>query len=183
MAEEKFLAFKGLKQYDPGMGWAQVHNFGGSPSCSSQRHAVEQEEEASNEAFDEPSQAPQSYSEINQQAAQTIAKASSEVLHDPLLGELFEQLNRPAQDELAQNWKVIAGSVSLLSQRMNQQRELRKRLSTIDVELDALRQTILKDLQEIQRSADQQLSMARLRAEVSSLAQARLASRLRQSPP
>jgi hypothetical protein len=107
-----------------------------------------------------------------------------EVLHDPLLGELFEQLNRPAKDEnVIANWKVIAGSVSLLSQRMNQQRELRKRLSTIDVELDALRQTILKDLQEIQRAADQQLSMARLRAEVSSLAQARLASRLRHSPP
>ena len=123
MSEEKFLAFKGLKQYDPGMGWAQVHNF---------NHTQSEE-------------AAQTYSDINQQAAQTIAKASSEVLHDPLLGELFEQLNRPAQDELAQNWKVIAGSVSLLSQRMNQQRELRKRLSTIDVELDALRQTILKD--------------------------------------
>ena len=152
MAEEKFLAFKGLKQYDPGMGWAQVHQFG----------------EASIEKQEAPVIPPQ---------------ASSEVLHDPLLGELFEQLNRPAQDDLAQNWKVIAGSVSLLSERMNQQRELRKRLSTIDVELDALRNTILKDLQEIQRSADQQLSMARLRAEVSSLAQARLASRLRNSPP
>lgn len=151
MAEEKFLAFKGLKQYDPGKGWAQVHQFG--------------------EAF------------IEKEETSAIPLASSEVLHDPLLGELFEQLNRPAQDDLAQNWKVIAGSVSLLSQRMNQQRELRKRLSTIDVELDALRNTILKDLQEIQRSADQQLSMARLRAEVSSLAQARLASRLRNSPP
>ena len=163
MSEEKFLAFKGLKQYDPGMGWAQVHNFNNSQSSSASR------------------QSP--IEDTDEQAAQTIAKASSEVLHDPLLGELFEQLNRPAQDELAQNWKVIAGSVSLLSQRMNQQRELRKRLSTIDVELDTLRQTILKDLQEIQRSADQQLSMARLRAEVSSLAQARLASRLRHSPP
>jgi hypothetical protein len=151
MAEEKFLAFKGLKQYDPGMGWAQVHKFDNT--------SIEKEE------------------------TPAIPQASSEVLHDPLLGELFEQLNRPAQDDLAQNWKVIAGSVSLLSQRMNQQRELRKRLSTIDVELDALRNTILKDLQEIQRSADQQLSMARLRAEVSSLAQARLASRLRNSPP
>jgi hypothetical protein len=151
MAEEKFLAFKGLKQYDPGMGWAQVHQFGDASTETEETPATPQE--------------------------------ASEVLHDPLLGELFEQLNRPAQDDLAQNWKVIAGSVSLLSQRMNQQRELRKRLSTIDVELDALRNTILKDLQEIQRSADQQLSMARLRAEVSSLAQARLASRLRNSPP
>ena len=155
MSEEKFLAFKGLKQYDPGMGWAQVHQFGEAPIDRIDRQDI-------------PNLTPQ---------------ASSEVLHDPLLGELFEQLNRPAQDELAQNWKVIAGSVSLLSQRMTQQRELRKRLSTIDVELDALRNTILKDLQEIQRSADQQLSMARLRAEVSSLAQARLASRLRNSPP
>jgi hypothetical protein len=152
MAEEKFLAFKGLKQYDPGMGWAQVHNF--------DDHA--------------PTNPPQ---------PAPVEQAAGEVLQDPLLSELFEQLNRPAQDDLAQNWKVIAGSVSLLSQRMNQQRELRKRLSTIDVELDALRNTILKDLQEIQRSADQQLSLARLRAEVSSLAQARLASRLRNSPP
>jgi hypothetical protein len=181
MSEEKFLAFKGLKQYDPGMGWAQVHNFNNSQSSSTSRQT--EAEDASEPAYEEEHYAAQTYSEINQQAAQTIAKASSEVLHDPLLGELFEQLNRPAQDELAQNWKVIAGSVSLLSQRMNQQRELRKRLSTIDVELDTLRQSILKDLQEIQRSADQQLSMARLRAEVSSLAQARLASRLRHSPP
>ena len=76
MSEEKFLAFKGLKQYDPGMGWAQVHNFNNTQS---------------------------------EEVTQTNAEASSEVLHDPLLGELFEQLNRPAQDELAQNWKVIAG--------------------------------------------------------------------------
>jgi hypothetical protein len=181
MAEEKFLAFKGLKQYDPGMGWAQVHNFADDPSMPMQPETPA--EPTADNAFGEQRYQAQTYSEINQQAADTIAKASNEVLHDPLLGELFEQLNRPAQDELSQNWKVIAGSVSLLSQRMNQQRELRKRLSTIDVELDALRQTILKDLQEIQRAADQQLSMARLRAEVSSLAQARLASRLRHSPP
>jgi len=45
--------------------------------------------------------------------------------------------------------------------------------------LDKLRNTILQDLQEIQRASDQQLSMARLRAEVSSLAQARLSSKLR----
>ncbi len=182
MAEEKFLAFKGLKQYDPGMGWAQVHNFAHGPSMPMQ-DATPADHTADAGLDEQQGYAGQTYSEINQQAAATIAKASSEVLHDPLLGELFEQLNRPAQDELSQNWKVIAGSVSLLSQRMNQQRELRKRLSTIDVELDALRQTILKDLQEIQRAADQQLSMARLRAEVSSLAQARLASRLRHSPP
>jgi len=35
MAEEKFLAFKGLKQYDPSMGWAAVHNFAEPPAPSS----------------------------------------------------------------------------------------------------------------------------------------------------
>jgi SOS response regulatory protein OraA/RecX len=95
---------------------------------------------------------------------------------------LFEQLNQPPQDELAHNWKIIATSVNVLSQRMSQQRELRRRLSSIDEELDKLRNTILQDLQEIQRASDQQLSMARLRAEVSSLAQARLSSKLRNTP-
>ncbi len=150
MAEEKFLAFKGLKQYDPGMGWASVHNF------SEQQLPIDPPAEAA------PSQPEQ-------------------VLQDPLLGELFEQLHQPPQDELAHNWKVIATSVSILSQRMNQQRELRQRLLSIDQELDKLRTTILQDLQEIQRASDQQLSMARLRAEVSSLAQARLSSKLRHS--
>jgi len=42
-----------------------------------------------------------------------------------------------------------------------------------------LRHTILHDLQDIQQAADQQLSMARLRAEVSALAQARLAFHLK----
>ena len=150
MAEEKFLAFKGLKQYDPGMGWASVHNF-----------TETQPTEAAREEALEP---------------------VGQVLQDPLLGELFEQLHQPPQDELAHNWKIIAASVNVLSQRMSQQRELRRRLSSIDEELDNLRSTILQDLQEIQRASDQQLSMARLRAEVSSLAQARLSSKLRDAP-
>jgi hypothetical protein len=56
---------------------------------------------------------------------------------------------------------------------------LREQLTKIDQELDLLRQNILHDLKEIQRASDSQLSMARLRAEVSSLAQTRLSSRLR----
>ncbi|MFM7800586.1 MAG: hypothetical protein ACKO69_00315, partial [Limnohabitans sp.] len=107
--------------------------------------------------------------------------STAEVLHDPLLGELFEQLNQPPKDELAQSWKLIAQSVNLLSQRMAQQRELREHMNRIEHELDLLRQNILHDLKEIQRASDSQLSMARLRAEVSSLAQARLSSRLRQT--
>ena len=176
MSEEKFLAFKGLKQYDPGMGWASVHNF-------SEQSAAEMQT-MSERHFDEQHSLQQA------QSLQAVANAArvdalpqpEEVLQDPLLGELFEQLHQPPQDELAHNWKIIATSVNVLSQRMSQQRDLRRRLSSIDEELDKLRNTILLDLQEIQRASDQQLSMARLRAEVSSLAQARLSSKLRNTP-
>ena len=175
MAEEKFLAFKGLKQYDPGMGWASVHNF--TETQSTDMHHMSQH------AFDEEQSKQQTHNlqALAEAARDDAPSAPEQVLQDPLLGELFEQLHQPPQDELAHNWKVIATSVNILSQRMNQQRELRKRLSSIDQELDKLRSTILQDLQEIQRASDQQLSMARLRAEVSSLAQARLSSKLRNS--
>ena len=176
MSEEKFLAFKGLKQYDPGMGWASVHNF-------TEPHRAPAEQ-MSQHHFDEVQSMQQEHSlQAVADAAREDAPLNSEqVLQDPLLGELFEQLHQPPHDELAHNWKIIATSVNILSQRMNQQRELRRRLSSIDQELDKLRNTILHDLQEIQRASDQQLSMARLRAEVSSLAQARLSSKLRDAP-
>lgn len=176
MSEEKFLAFKGLKQYDPGMGWASVHNF------TEPHHAPV--EQMSQHHFDEMQsmQQEQSLKAVADAAREEAPLQSDQLLQDPLLGELFEQLHQPPQDELAHNWKIIATSVNILSQRMSQQRELRRRLSSIDQELDKLRNTILHDLQEIQRASDQQLSMARLRAEVSSLAQARLSSKLRSAP-
>ena len=175
MSSEKFLHFKGLKQYDPGMGWASVHNLNEPPSlpdadCAPQ--ALDSNEAAENRELQEALEA----------ARKQAGHSSAEVLHDPLLGELFDQLNQPPKDELAQQWKLIAHSVNLLSQRMAQQRELRQHLIELEEELTHLRQTILHDLKEIQRASDHQLSMARLRAEVSSLAQARLSSRLRNTP-
>ena len=173
MSEEKFLAFKGLKQYDPGMGWAAVHNFS-EPHLhlSGQSEAEAIRIPKNNSANDELETALET-------ARHDAGHSSAEVLHDPLLGELFEQLHQPPKDELAQSWKLIAQSVNLLSQRMAQQRELRQHLAKIEQELVDLRQNILHDLKEIQSASDSQLSMARLRAEVSSLAQARLSSRLR----
>lgn len=176
MSEEKFLAFKGLKQYDPGMGWAAVHNFS-DPQINVNLHA-------DNETIRIP-KSNVSHDELDtalETARQEAGHSSAEVLHDPLLGELFEQLHQPPKDELAQSWKLIAQSVNLLSQRMAQQRELRQHLAKIEQELVDLRQNILHDLKEIQSASDSQLSMARLRAEVSSLAQARLSSRLRNTP-
>ena len=173
MSEEKFLAFKGLKQYDPGMGWASVHNFS-EPHIhlSGQSEAETIRIPKNNSANDELETALET-------ARHDAGHNSAEVLHDPLLGELFEQLHQPPKDELAQSWKLIAQSVNLLSQRMAQQRELRQHLAKIEQELVDLRHNILHDLKEIQSASDSQLSMARLRAEVSSLAQARLSSRLR----
>jgi len=175
MAQEKFLAFKGLKQYDPGMGWASVHNFAEPPDTSQGRAPttpVHTEDPVSSES---------GLQAALDSARMEAAHSAAEVLHDPLLGELFEQLHQPPKDELAQSWKLIAQSVNLLSQRMAQQRELREHMNKLEQELDLLRQNILHDLKEIQRASDSQLSMARLRAEVSSLAQARLSSRLRQT--
>ena len=172
MAEEKFLAFKGLKQYDPSMGWAAVHNFAEPPAPSTAPEAQANEDHFAAESSVEQSDlSPLSNASPGHQAAQA--------LQDPLLGELFDQLHQPPQDELAQSWKLIAHSVNLLSQRMAQQRALREQMTQLDQELDLLRQNILHDLKEIQRASDSQLSMARLRAEVSSLAQTRLSSRLR----
>jgi hypothetical protein len=175
MSQEKFLAFKGLKQYDPGMGWASVHNFAESQDTRKDDVSpvkVHQEDHLSDES---------GLQAALDNARLEAAHNAAEVLHDPLLGELFEQLHQPPKDELAQSWKLIAQSVNLLSQRMAQQRELREHMTKIEQELDLLRQNILHDLKEIQRASDSQLSMARLRAEVSSLAQARLSSRLRQT--
>jgi hypothetical protein len=173
MSEEKFLAFKGLKQYDPGMGWAAVHNFS-EPHMNISLNKEAENMNASRDAHnDDPLQS------ALESARQSAGQSSAEVLHDPLLSELFEQLHQPPKDELAQSWKLIAQSVNLLSQRMAQQRELKQHLEKIEQELVDLRQNILHDLKEIQSASDSQLSMARLRAEVSSLAQARLSSRLR----
>jgi len=160
MSEENFLAFKGLKQYDPGMGWASVHNF-------TEQHASDMQT-MSQPPFDE---------QQSQQHAQSL-----QALADAVREDAQTKPEEVLQDPLPHNWKIIATSVNVLSQRMSQQRELRRRLSSIDEELDKLRNTILQDLQEIQRASDQQLSMARLRAEVSSLAQARLSSKLRNTP-
>jgi len=97
---------------------------------------------------------------------------------DPLINELFEQLKVPPNDELTQTWRTIAAEVNLLTQRMALQRELRERLQKLDQDLQDLRGNILEHLRDVQQAADQQLSSARLRAEVSALAQTKLAAKL-----
>ena len=100
-------------------------------------------------------------------------------MFDPLIHELFEQLRVPPSDELTQTWRTIAAEVNLLTQRMALQRELKERLQKLDQDLVDLRGTILSHLADVQHAADQQLSSARLRAEVSALAQTKLAAKLK----
>ena len=112
MSEEKFLAFKGLKQYDPGMGWAAVHNFS-EPQINTMVQA-----ETESVRMSKNSRTDADLETALETARHEAGHSSAEVLHDPLLGELFEQLHQPPKDELAQSWKLIAQSVNLLSQRM-----------------------------------------------------------------
>jgi hypothetical protein len=238
MAEDKFLAFQGLKQYDPDSGWASVdpaqgvssavpsledrehgeHDFDHGHSYSqghthmhSERmqelyidpefeqdfndlsmssHTQRSDSRASSSLNTTASHAhaqrvdhnASAYPEAHMGSAKSARTgAGEEHLSDPLLSELFEQLHQPPQDELTQSWKIIATSVNILSQRMAQRKDLQERIRKLDLELETLRSNILHDLEDIQKTADQQLSMARLRAEVSTLAQARLASRLKKN--
>lgn len=212
MAEDKFLAFKGLKQYDPDSGWASVApadnvpDFSGEqeesfdhdhyehlqgqsynhdegfyvdPAFEKDLNDLSMDLSKSHDANQHSRRNTNTYSNSNQRDHKERFQEDIN-LSDPLLSELFEQLHQPPQDELTQNWKIIATSVNILSQRMAQRRDLKERLTKLDQELEILRSNILHDLEDIQKAADQQLSMARLRAEVSTLAQARLASRLKQ---
>lgn len=173
--EPQFLSFKGLKQYTPEEGWGQV-------SAILQSHAQQFSEQAqaqtasSQQAMNKPMNAavPDNVPTLTE----TPEAPNASPMFDPLINELFEQLRVPPSDELTQTWRTIAAEVNLLTQRMALQRELQDRLKKLDQDLLDLRGTILSHLADVQHAADQQLTSARLRAEVSALAQTKLAAKL-----
>jgi hypothetical protein len=172
--EPQFLSFKGLKQYTPGDGWGQVN-------------AILQSHTQTTAAPAQPAQPAQPATQPTHNAvpdnvptlteSPEVASSASPIF-DPLINELFEQLRVAPSDELTQTWRTIAAEVNLLTQRMALQRELQERLQKLDQDLLDLRGTILSHLSDVQHAADQQLSSARLRAEVSALAQTKLAAKL-----
>jgi hypothetical protein len=167
-SEPQFLSFKGLKQYTPEDGWGQVNAI-------LQSHT--QPAVAPVQAVHQPT--PASVPDNVPTLTETPdASGNASPLFDPLINELFEQLRVPPSDELTQTWRTIAAEVNLLTQRMALQRELQERLQKLDQDLLDLRGTILSHLADVQHSADQQLAAARLRAEVSALAQTKLAAKL-----
>jgi len=175
-SEPQFLSFKGLKQYTPEDGWGQVNAIlqshaqqatAAQPTPTPPQHQPQQHHHAA---------VPENVPTLTETPDASDNKSSP--VFDPLINELFEQLRVAPSDELTQTWRTIAAEVNLLTQRMALQRELQERLQKLDQDLVNLRGTILSHLADVQQAADQQLSSARLRAEVSALAQTKLAAKL-----
>ncbi len=190
--EPQFLSFKGLKQYTPEDGWAEVNAM-----LNSRTHAPTgvYASNAENAAPSQPSHVASpsvhhampdisldldlpTLTETAEQPAPAVKTNDKSAMFDPLISELVDQLKVPPTDELTQTWRTIAAEVNLLTQRMALQRELQERLSKLDLELTELRGTIMSHLRDVQQAADQQLTSARLRAEVSALAQTKLTAKL-----
>jgi len=171
MKTSRFIPRKGLKQYIPDQGWVIP---GTDPAATALAPSDEPAQEAVDfaGAQDLPDAAPSAT------PAPTRDSHLGEGLRDPLLGELLEQLHTPPTDELTEHWQRIAAEVAQLNQGMREQKRLREELAAIEARLLDLRSTILNDLHAVQRIADHQLVQARLRSEVSTLAQNRLATRL-----
>ena len=170
-SEPQFLSFKGLKQYTPEDGWGQVNQI-----LQSHTQPAPAPQATHTPQAHRPQVVPDNVPTLTETPDEPALNASP--MFDPLIHELFEQLRVPPSDELTQTWRTIAAEVNLLTQRMALQRELKERLQKLDQDLIDLRGTILSHLADVQHAADQQLSSARLRAEVSALAQTKLAAKL-----
>ncbi len=180
-SEPQFLSFKGLKQYTPEDGWGQVNAI---LQSHAQQTGVQQP--AQRQAPQQAASQAHHYQPPHQAVPDNVptltetpdANTDGAAVFDPLINELFEQLRVPPSDDLTQTWRTIAAEVNLLTERMALQRELQERLQKLDQELVNLRGTILSHLADVQQAADQQLTSARLRAEVSALAQTKLSAKL-----
>lgn len=186
-SEPQFLSFKGLKQYTPEDGWGQVNAIlqshtqpaGASQPPQRAQAAPQTPPHAAAYAHQPAPTAPENVPTLTETLDES---ADGAAVFDPLINELFEQLRVPPSDDLTQTWRTIAAEVNLLTERMALQRELQERLQKLDQELLSLRGTILSHLADVQQAADQQLTSARLRAEVSALAQTKLSAKLRSKP-
>jgi len=72
----------------------------------------------------------------------------------------------------------LAALERVVEARASAQLEMQQQLQTLLDEVSELRGTIMAHLRDVQQAADQQLTSARLRAEVSALAQTKLTAKL-----
>jgi hypothetical protein len=186
MDQDKFLAFKGLKQYSPESGWESVGNahesahpahetLGNSAPLGAQTSGPYAHAQHSNRG---PSALTAPGNVLDHGPSAQKYKAPRAHADDPLITELFDQLRQPVEDELSASWKLIAANVNLLTQRMDQERLLRAQLKALEEETQTLRAQILTHLEDVQKTADRQLSVARLRVEVSNMAKSKLSDKL-----
>lgn len=182
MSQDPFLSFKGLKQYTPETGWESLQSDHASLSTAQTRNSSLGAQTGGPNAHQDFNAHPssQAYPSARQPAAQ-YPSAQRHSGDDPLINELFDQLKHPVDDELSKNWKVIASNVNALSQRLDQLRLLKSQLNALESETQSLRSQILTQLEDVQHTAERQLSVARLRIEVSSLARHKLAEKLKRS--
>jgi len=189
MDQDKFLAFKGLKQYSPESGWESVgHAHEGQGQA--QNHDLLQATLNSTLPLGAQTGGPYAHASTKSAPPQQSMNAmhTADGLQtfknprhhqdDPLITELFDQLRQPVEDELSASWKLIASNVNLLTQRMDQERLLKAQLKALEEETQTLRAQILTHLEDVQKTADRQLSVARLRVEVSNMAKSKLSDKL-----
>ena len=174
MKPSRFIPRKGLKQYIPDQGWVTPESTSENPNGLLANGDTTLEEG--------PTLDPEANLLAQSDPAPAREGSLGEGLRDPLLGELLEQLHTPPTDELTQHWSRIAAEVSELNHGMREQKRLRDELTEVESRQLIMRSTILNEMHSVQRRADHQLVQARLRSEVSTLAQNRLATRL-QHPP
>ena len=173
--EPQFLSFKGLKQYSPDDGWGQVNAL-----LQSHARAAAEPSVAPPASRPQQSYKPEKIPTLTEMQEPARSQDTASPMFDPLISELFDQLRVAPTDELTQTWRTIAAEVNLLTQRMALQRELQERARKLETDLVDLRASILSHLKDVQSVADQQLTSARLRSEVSALAQTKLAAKLNQ---
>jgi hypothetical protein len=173
--EPQFLSFKGLKQYSPDDGWGQVNALLQSHARAASAPAPAEEPSVPSYNY-----APEKVPTLTETQEPVQPQDTSSPMFDPLINELFDQLRVAPTDELTQTWRTIAAEVNLLTQRMALQRELQERARKLEADLVDLRSSIMSHLKDVQHVAEQQLTSARLRSEVSALAQTKLAAKLNQ---
>lgn len=160
-SDRHFLSFKGLKHYSPGVGWTQLDD--------SQERIMNQK---SHDGFSCGAESEKYEKFIGNQYY------SENVLFDPLMKDLLDRICHDFSDDLSIVWRNIVDEIDLLEQSVDAKRNLLEQITALDQEAIALQKTIINRLSEAQELASRQLSVAGLRAKISSVAESRLLVKL-----
>jgi methyl-accepting chemotaxis protein len=116
-------------------------------------------------------------SRVSANTGTVASTVAAPVLH-PLISDIIQQLGDSANNPLSQRWHHISELTTDLSANMSLQTELQNQLTSVMKRVDDLKQELNAMLQEAQDAAEQELSQARARAEMSRLTHSKLNARL-----